>query len=105
MYFNSTNCINVRLTQCVFSVWPVAQPVVREMEMHTVANFFPFKKAPKPYLVSENRVSCCPSAHTPLSLSLSLLWVCVCVVCVSSVQWRSNWGAELSIKQDIILLL
>ncbi len=55
MYFNSTNCINVRLTQCVFSVWPVAQPVVREMEMHSVANFFPFKKAPKPYLVSENR--------------------------------------------------
>ncbi len=104
MYFNSTNCINVRLTQCVFSVWPVAQPVVREMEMHTVANFFPFKKAPKPYLVSENRVSCCPSAHTPLSLSLSLsVCVCVCVCQLGSV--RSNWGAELSIKQDIILLL
>ncbi len=61
----------------MFSVWPVAQPVVGEMEMHSVANlatlqtplvtFFPFKIAPKPYLVSEN-----PSTHTPLSLSLSL---------------------------------
>ncbi len=49
-----------RLTQRVFSVWPVAQPVVGEMEMHSVANlatlqtplatffFFFFKKAPKP---------------------------------------------------------
>ncbi len=36
--FNGTNFINVRLTQRVFSVWPVAQPVVGEMEMHSVAN-------------------------------------------------------------------
>ncbi len=45
------------LTQHVFSVWPVARPVVGEMEMHSVANLatlqtpletFPFKKAPKP---------------------------------------------------------
>ncbi len=28
----------MRLTQRVFSVWPVAQPVVGEMEMHSVAN-------------------------------------------------------------------
>ncbi len=34
------------------------------MEMHSVANlatfsdFFPFKKAPKPYLVSDNRWYC-----------------------------------------------
>ncbi len=47
------------------SVWPVARPVIREMEMHIVSNiaepfsdFFPFKKAPKPYLVSENRRYC-----------------------------------------------
>ncbi len=26
--FNGTNFINVRLTQRVFSVWPMAQPVV-----------------------------------------------------------------------------
>ncbi len=26
------------LTQRVFSVWPLAQPVVGEMEMHSVAN-------------------------------------------------------------------
>ncbi len=36
--FNSTNLINAQLTQCVFSVWPVAQPVVGEIEMHSVAN-------------------------------------------------------------------
>ncbi len=36
--FNGTNFINVRLTQRVFFVWPVAQPVVEEMEMHSVAN-------------------------------------------------------------------
>ncbi len=36
--FNGTNFINTRLTQHVFSVWPVAQPVVGEMEMHSVAH-------------------------------------------------------------------
>ncbi len=36
--FNDTNFINTQLTQHVFSVWPVAQPVVGEMEMHSVAN-------------------------------------------------------------------
>ncbi len=36
--FNGTNFINARLTQRIFSVWPVAQPVVGEMEMHSVAN-------------------------------------------------------------------
>ncbi len=30
--------INTWLTQHIFSVWPVAQPVVGEMEMHSVAN-------------------------------------------------------------------
>ncbi len=28
--FNGTNFINARLTQHVFSVWPVAQPVVEK---------------------------------------------------------------------------
>ncbi len=51
------------------------------MEMHRVANlatFFPSKKAPKPYLVSENRWycrasarSCFPSARIHLSLCAS----------------------------------
>ncbi len=36
--FNDTNFINARLTQHVFSVWPVAQPIVGVMEMHSVAN-------------------------------------------------------------------
>ncbi len=36
--FNDTNFINARLTQRIFSVWAVAQPVVGEMEMHSVAN-------------------------------------------------------------------
>ncbi len=63
--------------------------MVGEMEMHSVANlatlqtplatFFPLKKAPKPYLVSENHRycrtsmrSCFPSTCTHLSLSLRL---------------------------------
>ncbi len=36
--FNGTNFFNARLTQRVFPVWPVAQPVVGEMEMHSVDN-------------------------------------------------------------------
>ncbi len=77
--------------QRIFSVWPVAQPVVGEMEMHSVANlatlqtplatFFPSKK--RPNLVSENRRycrarSCSPSARTHLSLSLSLHLLSFC---------------------------
>ncbi len=56
--FNSTNFINAQLMQSVFSVWPVVQPVVGEMEIHSadnlatmqtpLATFFPSKKAPKP---------------------------------------------------------
>ncbi len=40
IHFNGTHFFNARLTQRVFSVWPVAQPVVGEMEikMHSVAN-------------------------------------------------------------------
>ncbi len=87
IHFNGTLFFNARLTQCVFSVWPVAQPVVGAMEMHSVANlatlqiplatFFPSKKHLN--LVSENHQYCCasarscsPSARTHLSLSLSL---------------------------------
>ncbi len=47
IHFNGTNFINARLTQRIFSVCPVAQPIVGEMEMHSVANlvtFFPSKK-------------------------------------------------------------
>ncbi len=54
--FKGTNLINARLTQHIFSVWPMAQPVVGEMEMHSVAylatlqtplaTFFPSKKRP-----------------------------------------------------------
>ncbi len=67
----------------------MAQPVVGEMEMNSVANlatlqtplatFFPKKKAAKPYLVSKNRRYCrasvrssFPSTCTHLSLSLCL---------------------------------
>ncbi len=100
IHFNGTNFFNARLTQHVFPVWPVAQPVVGEMEKHSVANlatlqtplatFFPSKKHPN--LVSENHQdcranarSCSPSAtHTPLSL------------CVCSVQ-RAHWTVSLSL--------
>ncbi len=36
--FNGTNFISTQLSQRIFSVWPVAQPVVGEIEMHSVAN-------------------------------------------------------------------
>ncbi len=36
--FNGTNFINTQLMQRIFSVWPVAQLVVGEMEMHGVVN-------------------------------------------------------------------
>ncbi len=89
IHFNGTNFFNARLTHRVFSVWPVAQPVVGEMEMHSVANlatlqtplatFFPSKK--RPNLVSENHWycrtsarSCSPSARThTLTASAQLL--------------------------------
>ncbi len=88
-HFNGTNFFNARLTQRVFAVWPVAQPLVGEMEMDSVANlgtlqtplatFFPSKK--RPNLVSENHRycrasarSCSPSARTHLSLSASALF-------------------------------
>ncbi len=38
IHFISTNCINAQLTQHAFSVWPMAKPVVGEMEMHSVTN-------------------------------------------------------------------
>ncbi len=94
IHFNGTNFFNARLMQRIFSVWPVAQPVVGEMEMHSVANlatlqtplatFFPSKK--RPNLFSENHRycrasarSCSPSARTPLSHSL-FLSLCICSV-------------------------
>ncbi len=101
IHCNGTNFINPWLTQRVFSAWPVAQPVVGEMEMHSVANlatlqtplatFFSFKKASKPYLVSENRPVLLPEHEVLLSqgahthLSLSLLALCVCSVSVQRV--------------------
>ncbi len=38
IHFKGTHFINAGLTQHVFSVWPMAQPIVGEMEMHSVAN-------------------------------------------------------------------
>ncbi len=101
IHFNGTHFINARLTQHKFSVWPVAQPIIGEMEMHSVANlvtlqtllatFFPFKKASKPYLVWESPSTAAwvrglaftarAHTHTPPSLSLSLV-LCVCSVSV-----------------------
>ncbi len=89
--FNGTNFINAGLTQRVFSVWPMAQPVVGEMEMHSIANlatlqtplatFFPLKKRGQtlfslresPVLLQEHEVLLPQHVHThSLSLSLSL---------------------------------
>ncbi len=80
--------------------------------MHIVANlatlqtplatFIPFKKEPKPYLVSENRRywrvsarSCSTSASTHLSLSLSL---CVCLV---SLPARAHTSLSLSLSLSL----
>ncbi len=92
--FNGTDFINARLTQCIFSVWPMAQTVVGETEMHSVANlatlqnplatFFFLKKSaqtlfslrvlPREVLLSQHAHTlsfCSASAHTSLSLSTS----------------------------------
>ncbi len=87
--FNGTNFINARLMLYVFSVWPVAQPLVVEMEMHSVANlatlqtplatFFP-KKSPQTLfspLLCKRKVLLSQNAHTHLSLSPSVCSVSV----------------------------
>ncbi len=63
----------MQLKHSVFSVWTVAQPVVVEMEMHSVGNlatlqtplatFSPFKKVAEPYLVWELPVLPCEVLH------------------------------------------
>ncbi len=59
-------------------------------------NFFPFKKVPKPYFVSENRRYC-------LSLSLSLsLSLCICS-CSVSVQEAERSSALIQLNTDIML--
>ncbi len=83
------------------------------------SGFFSFKKAPKPYLVSENRRYCdaskrfcCPSAHTPLSRSLSVrqlssacthlslaLSLCICSVSVQRAAEMSS--ALIQLNTDI----
>ncbi len=111
--FNGTNFINAWLTQHIFSVWPMAQPVVGEMEMHSVANlatvqtalatFFPFKKAPKPYLVSENcqycpARSCFPFlTRTHLSPSLS-----VCLLSFCSAHAHTSLSLSLSLSLHLL---
>ncbi len=87
------------------------------MEMHSVANlatfsdFFPFKKAPKPYLVSDNRWYCrererglaFPArAHLSRALSHS-----VCLLSFCSVHGREeqfNFSFFIQLNTDIILL-
>ncbi len=84
------------------------------MKMHSVANlatlqtplatFIPFKKAPKPYLVSDNRryAAWAPGlafparAHTSLSLSLSVRLLCSA---------RSGEEQRFQLNTDIMLLL
>ncbi len=111
IHFNGTNFINARLTQRIFSVWPVAQHLVGEMEMQCCqlsnivdpfSDFVPFKNASKPYLVSENRRycrarSCFPSTCTPLSLFTSAQ------VSVQRTAERSS--ALFQLNTDIMLLL
>ncbi len=74
------------------------------------SDFFPFKKAPKPYFVSENlrycRARACCLSVTALSLSLSVcVWVCVSVcVCVCAyvcacVCARACASARFSVRQ------
>ncbi len=83
IYFNGTNFINA---ECIFCLtcgptrsWRNGET---QCQLSNIADpfgdFFPFKKAPKPYLVSENirycrTRSCCPSMRTSLSLFVSLV--------------------------------
>ncbi len=66
------------------------------------SDFFPFKKAPKSYLVSENRCtsarSCFPSAHTHISLSL-----CVCSVSVQRAADKCSALIQLNLVWAIYL--
>ncbi len=83
--------------------------------MHSVANLvtlqtplvtlFPSKKAPKPYLVSDNRwycraSSCFPSARTHTHLSLSL---CVCSVSVLRAHTHTSLSLSLCICSVSVL--
>ncbi len=85
--FNGNNFINGRLTQRVFSVWLVAQPIVGEMEIHSanlatlqtpLATFFPSRK--RPNIISFLRIAGSAArglvipvhARTHISISLSL---------------------------------
>ncbi len=51
------NFINARLTQRVFSVWPVAQPVVGEMEMHSAAKLVTLQTPLATFFTSKKRPS------------------------------------------------
>ncbi len=53
--FNSTYVINARLMQHVFSALPVAQPVVGEMEMHSVAILVTLQAPLATSFLSKNR--------------------------------------------------
>ncbi len=134
IHFNGTNFFNTRLTQHVFPVWPMAQPIVGEMEMHSVANlatlqtplaiFFPSKKVPKPsfwdppVLPREHKILLSQRArtHTPsLSLSLSLCLLCSArahlslslslSLWVCSARGRERSSALIQLNTDIMLLL
>ncbi len=122
IHFNGIHFINVWLTQRTYSVWPVAQPIVREMEMHSVANLATFtdpltasQKAP-----SDKSLRVCPNlilflrvagtavrarglavparTHTPFSLSLSLSM---------RLSYSASGGEEqrFQLNTDIMLLL
>ncbi len=80
IHFNGNNFFNAQLKHRIFSVWPVAQPIVGAMEMHSVATWqhcrplkrlFHYKTVPKPYLVSENRWYCRVSAKSFIFIPLS----------------------------------
>ncbi len=55
IHFNGTHFFNAQLMQRVFSVWPVAQPVVGEMEMHSVANLATLQTPLATFIPSKNR--------------------------------------------------
>ncbi len=73
------------------------------------SDFFPLKKAPKPYLVSENRRyclaskrSCFPSTRTHLSLSLSLcLSLCICSVSVQRAAEKKQRFNSVKLRYNV----
>ncbi len=117
IHFNGTNFINAWLTQRIFSVWPVAQPVVGEMEMHGVDNLATLQTPLATFFQTlfslwdsastdarARGLAFTARAHTSLSLSLSLSLSASDQFLFSARQPAEKSSALIQLNTDIILL-